>query len=184
MSGRLPLRFGHQQRYDLIATIATHINAQSYLEIGCAEDIVFSRILVPHKIGVDPSQGGTHRMGSDPFFVENTDTFDLIFIDGLHHWDQVLRDIDNSIRVLNPGGVIVMHDCLPVYQKEQEYGHNGDWLGSVWHAFFYQYDTRKYDMAVVSIDHGSDDDDDSVSLSIDEDGDDAVVTSSSKGPEE
>jgi hypothetical protein len=32
-------------------------------------------------VGVDPEQGGSARMTSDEFFAENTDKFDLVFID-------------------------------------------------------------------------------------------------------
>ena len=52
-------------------------------------------------------------MTSDEFFSQNKETFDLIFIDGLHIHEQVLKDIDNSLNVLNENGVILLHDCLP-----------------------------------------------------------------------
>lgn len=31
-------------------------------------------------------RGGTHRMTSDAFFATNEEQFDLVFIDGLHHY--------------------------------------------------------------------------------------------------
>lgn len=40
-------------------------------------------------------------------------SFDIIFIDGLHHADQVKRDFENSLKCLNDGGFIVLHDTLP-----------------------------------------------------------------------
>ena len=33
-------------------------------------------------------------MTSDEFFIQNKNTFDLIFIDGLHIYEQVIKDID------------------------------------------------------------------------------------------
>lgn len=90
-----------------------------YLEIGCLADECFSRVQVETKIGVDPVSGGTVRKTSDAFFAEAIaagERFDIIFIDGLHHHDQVYRDIDNSLTCLAPGGAILMHDCLPPNQ--------------------------------------------------------------------
>jgi len=149
------ISMSHQSRLDLILGIITHIGAKSYLEIGCDWDVVFREIPLDHKVGVDPQHGGTLRMTSDEFFETNTDTFDVIFIDGLHICQQVLKDIFNSLAVLNPGGVIVMHDCLPVTEQQQEEEWKaGPWLGSVWKAFFSYNDLHKYDMAVVTIDYG------------------------------
>ena len=47
-------------------------------------------------------------MTSDEFFKNNKDQFDLIFIDGLHHYNQVKKDIINSVEVLKDGGIILM----------------------------------------------------------------------------
>jgi predicted O-methyltransferase YrrM len=86
-------------------------------------------------IGVDPNQGVTLRMTSDEFFAANQFTFDIVFIDGLH--DQVAKDIENSLRVLNPGGIIVMHDCNPTTkisqlrmgEENRGFSHSGYMLG-------------------------------------------------------
>ncbi len=101
---------------DRTAVINTLIEARGYeryLEIGCQADITFSRIEALVKVGVDPATGGTLRMTSDEFFSMAVEPFDVIFIDGNHHHDQVFRDICNSLKLLRPGGVIVMHDCMP-----------------------------------------------------------------------
>jgi len=49
-------------------------------------------------------------MTSDTFFLKNKRTFDIIFIDGLHIYDQVKRDVLNSIKVLNKDGFILLYD--------------------------------------------------------------------------
>lgn len=112
----------------------------TYLEIGCEYDTNFSAINVLEKVGVDPVCGGTVRMGSDDFFAHNTQTFDIIFIDGDHHAKQLSRDIENSLKVLNDGGLIVCHDCLPECEAEQitEYRPGAAWTGTcgnLWHTF-------------------------------------------------
>lgn len=45
--------------------------------------------------------------------MQTKQKFDLVFIDGLHHSDQVLKDINNSLSFLEPNGVIMCHDILP-----------------------------------------------------------------------
>ena len=79
--------------------------------------------------------GGTHRMTSDNFFKTNQKTFDIIFIDGLHEYSQVLRDIKNSINFLNKDGIILVHDCLPakIWHQTMPQTHSS-WNGDVWKA--------------------------------------------------
>lgn len=40
-------------------------------------------------------------------------SFDIVFVDGLHHADQVKRDFENSLRCLSDNGFILIHDVLP-----------------------------------------------------------------------
>jgi hypothetical protein len=37
----------------------------------------------------------------------------VIFIDGLHTFEQTLQDSYNSLNYLAQGGVIILHDCNP-----------------------------------------------------------------------
>jgi len=72
-------------------------------------------------------------MTSDTFFLKNKKTFDIIFIDGLHIYDQVKRDVLNSIKVLNKNGLILLHDCLPRKISEQHVPRMRNlWTGDVW----------------------------------------------------
>ena len=43
----------------------------------------------------------------------NKESFDCVFIDGLHTYNQVKKDIHNSLKYLNINGIIMLHDCLP-----------------------------------------------------------------------
>ena len=88
-----------------------------------------------NKVGVDPVSGGTIRATSDQFFSKNTENFDCIFIDGLHEYHQVKKDIENSLRFLNEGGIILLHDCLPNNYYEQATPRcQWVWNGDVWKA--------------------------------------------------
>jgi len=118
-------------------------NFRSYLEIGCDKDYLFSKIIIKQKVGVDPKNGGTVRMTSDAFFLRNKKTFDIIFIDGLHVYDQVKRDVLNSIKVLNKNGFILLHDCLPRKISEQRVPRIRNlWTGDVWKVIV---DLRTYE---------------------------------------
>lgn len=119
-------------RTDVILHLIEQRGYTSYLEIGCAGDTTFSKI--PKgvtKVGVDPQRGGTLRMVSDEFFTMNTMFFDIVFVDGDHRHPQVFRDVSSALRRLNPGGVVVMHDCLPPTPKHEGIEH----CGTTWRVF-------------------------------------------------
>lgn len=100
----------------LNALIEKH-NLQSYLEIGVQNpENNFYKINAVNKHGVDPASSGPNiwPYESDIFFASNeVKKYDLIFIDGLHHADQVKRDFENSLRCLTDNGFILIHDVLP-----------------------------------------------------------------------
>ena len=123
-------------RIEIVNKIINQQEYKSYLEIGTFKDELFSKVVCKKKVGVDPYSGGTHRMTSDNFFKNNKENFDCIFIDGLHHYDQVIKDINSSLKILNKGGVILMHDCLPNNLNEQMVPRTTlNWNGDVWKAF-------------------------------------------------
>lgn len=109
----------------LLNSLIEKYKLKSYLEIGVQNPANnFDKVKCSRKVGVDPEfiSWGAGNMGlsiklhqstSDEFFVSNTEIFDLIFIDGLHHADQVKRDFENSLRCLSDNGFIVIHDVLP-----------------------------------------------------------------------
>ena len=139
----------------ILKEIIKYKNYNSYLEIGCDQDENFSQISIKNKIGVDPKSGGTHRMTSDTFFLNNTQTYDLIYIDGLHTYEQTIKDIKNSLKYLNQNGTIVLHDCLPKKIWNQivprMYGH---WNGDVWKAIVEARTWKNINTFTIIADHG------------------------------
>ena len=51
---------------------------------------------------------------SDEFFSHFKKKIDLIFIDGDHSYKSVKKDFNNAIKLLNPNGMILLHDTDPV----------------------------------------------------------------------
>ncbi len=57
-----------------------------------------------------------HEVTSDEYFgkyVEAAETFDVIYLDGLHTFEQTLRDFNNALEHLEPRGVILIDDVRP-----------------------------------------------------------------------
>jgi SAM-dependent methyltransferase len=142
-------------RSNIINRLIDQKSYTSFLEIGCDQNSNFSNVNISKKVGVDPNSGGTHKMTSDKFFEINSDKFDLIFIDGLHVTSQVDRDIENSLKCLKEGGIILLHDCLPkkiwhqivpcVYPK---------WNGDVWKSIVKSRTRPDINTYTIIADHG------------------------------
>ena len=146
---------GLPSRTEVIQKIIDKKNYKDYLEIGCDNDENFSQIRIKNKIGVDPLKGGTLRMTSDQFFEKNKINFDIVFLDGLHIYEQTIKDINNSLKFLKNNGVILIHDCLPKKIWNQVvpriYGH---WNGDVWKAIVHSRTYEFADTFTCKVDHG------------------------------
>jgi len=142
-------------RWDLIQYLIDKYSFKKYLEIGCDDDASFSKIKIEKKIGVDPFSGGTIRDSSDNFFKNNKDFFDIIFIDGLHIYNQVIKDINNSLKFLNKDGFILIHDCLPRTKAHQAIPrYRGSWNGDVWKAIVEMRTKKDVETYTCKIDYG------------------------------
>jgi hypothetical protein len=128
------------KRFDIINALIKKYNYKSYLEIGIYHpDLCFNNVVCESKIGVEPFPKELFpeikHMTSDVFFYKNKNTFDIIFIDGLHLDYQVFKDINNALKCLNTGGIILAHDCLPAKIEHQtETNMGGAWFGTCWKA--------------------------------------------------
>ncbi len=122
----------------------------TYLEIGVETGRTLALALPPTRaIGIDPSpriiarfpaETKIFKTTSDDFFarVDPGAEFggagiDLAFIDGLHLFEQSLRDFINVERHCGPGSVVLVHDCLPVDAHSAARVRNAPfWTGDVW----------------------------------------------------
>ncbi|MDA9769270.1 class I SAM-dependent methyltransferase [Candidatus Pelagibacter sp.] len=51
-----------------------------------------------------------YKNTSDNFFDNNQNLFDIIYIDGLHKYYQVKKDLNNALKYLKEGGIIICDD--------------------------------------------------------------------------
>jgi hypothetical protein len=151
-------------RSEIINYIIQRTKARAYLEVGVGHGRNFRRIRCPIRIGVEPEPNAkvfrrfrkllVHKT-SDEFFEANNDTFDVIFIDGLHHADQVEKDILNSLKILNDKGTIICHDMNPQHQRHQITPQQaGHWNGDCWKAWVKLRSRPDLEMYVVRDDEG------------------------------
>jgi hypothetical protein len=148
-------------RTDLLNHLIATRGYRDYLEIGVRDRRQnFDKVNAPgikHGLDPDPQRPISHKMTSDAFFAKTDQRYDLVFIDGLHIADQVERDILNSLRQLNPGGAVILHDVNPMTADAQTDDYDGKkhWNGTVWKAWV-KLRTLRADlsMKVVDIDEG------------------------------
>lgn len=156
------------ERHIIINTLTKQHH--NYLEIGIEYGYTFSKTHFLHKVGVDPDpkcenidNGEIYKCTSDNYFDNihglddaksddsddvfenlNLNKFDVIFIDGMHNCENVLRDFNNSVNALTKDGAIFIDDCIPLNYNEQlkipvrHHYENGilkygeEWTGDVW----------------------------------------------------
>lgn len=147
--------FWSMDYYDLLAEIHAAFTPKVYLEIGVAtgKSLALARAAT-RALGVDPASAEKERliyhsphndpqlykMTSDDLFASHDMTkemgqsyFNVAFIDGLHHFDQVLRDFINVEKYAAPDSVVLVHDCLPVDPRVATRERStAFWTGDVW----------------------------------------------------
>lgn len=126
------------------------LTPRTLVEIGVSDGA--SLALAPPDcltIGIDPEPKHTLPLGpkmqvfaetSDAFFaarrletILSGDPVDIGFIDGLHHFEQVLRDFINLEANCGSRSVILIHDTFPLHEIVQQRERATEfWTGDVW----------------------------------------------------
>lgn len=145
-----------------IALVANALRARTYLEIGVGQGLTFGAVAISERTGVDPQfrfdtstviDAHTHleEMTSDIFFstLPPSEKFDIIFIDGLHIFEQTYRDLCNSLLHSHDATVVLLDDTKPsdvfsamrdqgkaVARRRQAGGTSTSWHGDVFKAVF------------------------------------------------
>ena len=120
---------------NFIVQLVNSIKAEKYLELGLYDGETFTAVAKSSKnikcTGVDIkdlrleklSYTLFHQMTTYEFFKINNNTFDVIFIDADHKYESVKVDFINALNVLNPRGVIILHDTDPTEAKYLQDGY-------------------------------------------------------------
>ena len=155
-------KFEHEKnfysRHAFINKAISKFENCKYLEIGVSNNDVFNSIplSMDNKFGVDPVSGGNYRMTSDDFFKKYSDLkFDVIFIDGLHEYDQCKKDCINSMKQLSHDGIIFFHDFLPrSFFEEKVPRKQKSWSGDIWKVAIELSKSKNIDFKIINIDMG------------------------------
>ena len=112
---------------NMIKWIVKLTNCQTYLELGVEYGTNIHEIknIVNTCVGVDINvseildKGNIefYQMTTDDFFLQNKRKFDIIFIDANHEFNQVKKDFNNSLKILNKYGIIILHDTDPIVKE-------------------------------------------------------------------
>jgi hypothetical protein len=175
------------ERSAVVQQVLNLFEQPDYLEIGVDQGKSFQSLSAARKVAVDPAFKFVpppntrfveyHSVISDEYFASYCPigrSFDVVYIDGLHTFEQTLRDLLNAALRLTPDGVIIVDDVLPVSyhsaipsldQAFQVRDHlaagnpalkaDNTWMGDVYKlAFFIQTFMQQFSYATVQENHG------------------------------
>jgi hypothetical protein len=170
------------ERPVILQAIINLFDEVRYMEIGVSAGDTFKAIKAKEKYAVDPkflfdipsnaeARGEYYfQVTSDSFFEKYGEgrAFDVIYIDGLHTYEQTLRDLLNSIQLLAFGGVIVIDDTVPtsyaaslpdpnIVMNIRQLLNDQDqaWMGDVYKlVYFVQTFMQQFEYRTISDNHG------------------------------
>jgi len=148
---------------DFMALLDRELRPRSYFEIGTSAGLSLN-CFTCDAVCVDPEYQIASRVWqrrrrtlmfqstSDDFFAEeNLNTYfptgpDIVFLDGLHRAECLLRDFINTERSVHRRTLMLLHDCLPLNPRmaerkarqgnESEGAYKDAWTGDVWRVLF------------------------------------------------
>ena len=143
-------RFPGPPYQEWLKWLHTTLKPEGYLEIGVESGASLQMAEAETwSIGIDPQPKIAHQvdtwvkifaMESDAFFEKHDvvselggRSLDLAFIDGLHTFDQALKDFINVEQNAHDGTVVVFHDTYPVTPITASRSRKSIfWLGDTW----------------------------------------------------
>jgi len=135
---------------DILQRFHAWLAPLTYLEIGVAQGATIALAQPPCvAVGIDPEPNLQSRFAtttkifsleSDAYFASRdlradlgADVLDLAFIDGLHVFQQALRDFINIERFAGKHTVVLVHDCIPLDALTSSVERRtAFWTGDVW----------------------------------------------------
>lgn len=146
-----------------INILASKFKAKKYLEVGVNRGATFTGVNIQQKTAVDPKLRFDYaslqseyvsffEVSSDIYFTEyaKTEKFDIIFLDGLHTFEQTFRDLCNSLAHCHDRTIWLIDDTVPIdiysahkdQRKAVEFrrlaGGQSEVKSSAWHGDVYK----------------------------------------------
>ena len=170
---------GELQYFEHVLTffsIALQMTTKKILELGVRDGgssypfLVASKVLGGHVTSVDinsnvwrpPEDLAQYQtfVQSDAieFLINNTEKYDLIYVDDWHSYPHVKRELEEIDRVSDENTIILLHDlmgnCEPNYWSPIDYDEDGEWgLGGPYRAVE-ELDKNKWEWMTIPINHG------------------------------
>lgn len=171
-------------RDTVVQSVIDLFDYPSCLEIVASKNETLKKIKAKRKTAVDPcfrfdfnnyseldSDISFYQGTSDDFFSDarvRREAYDVIYLDGLHTFDQTLRDLLNAIALVKPSGVIVIEDVIPnsyrallpnesdcVQLRLLSGEHDKSWMGDVYRLVFFIHSyLQQFSFATVAENHG------------------------------
>lgn len=169
------------KRNDVVQAVLDCFENPSYLEVGVFRGMTFHKLKAAQKVAVDPNfrfdvdaaqaenpNAQYHGVPSDEYFAgAERRQFDVIFLDGLHTFEQTLRDLMNAVAHLADGGVVIIDDVKPssygaslpeldkIWLVKEVLNENNHWMGDVYRlVYFVDTFMPAFSYATVEENHG------------------------------
>jgi hypothetical protein len=149
-AGLATIRMPGDFYYAWLDRFYTSLSPETVIEIGVADGASLARVRPPTRaIGIDPNPTVVHPLQADThIFPETSDEFfarrrpealllgrplSIGFIDGLHLYEQALRDFIHLEAYCGPRSVILFHDTVPLDEPTQSRARDTQFhTGDVW----------------------------------------------------
>ena len=148
--GLCRLVFPGDNYVQILKALHREFKPKFYVEIGVNKgDSLLCVMPSTDAVGIDPNPRIARAISRNiAIFPETSDAFfaayktrpqfydrkiDFAYIDGLHHFEQALRDFINIEKRAAIGGMIALHDCIPFDEINSSRDYDTlHWVGDVW----------------------------------------------------
>ena len=150
---------GGELYLDTLKGVHAQLRPRRYLEVGtlngatlalasCASVAIDPQFQLDREVAANKPLCLLKETTSDQFFADEDPAallggpIDFAFLDGMHHFEFLLRDVLNTERFCRRESVVLLHDCCPLdafmtrrwedLHLEQPTNYPGYWTGDVW----------------------------------------------------
>jgi len=150
---------GALDKYQTLESLHARYKPNLYLEIGVQEGASLNASKCK-AIGIDPNPRIEAKQNQEIYATTSDDFFgafkidapDLVFIDGLHLFEQALKDFINVEAISHKQTVVIMDDIFPAHPSQALRNRRTcKWAGDVWKVYEILKEYRP-DLAIEPVD--------------------------------